>query len=65
VATLKKEFALCPSRKTSLSNAIYSNSSEFSDDVITNPTNGAQDLHENLLRIGDAWVIESKRTELN
>jgi len=43
---LKKEFALYPSRKTSLSNAIYSNSSEFSDDVITNPGNGAQDLHE-------------------
>ena len=63
---LKK--GICPSRKTSLSNAIYSNSSEFSDDVITNPTNGAQDLHENLLCIGDAafsWVIKSKRTELN
>ena len=34
---LKKEFALCPSRKTSLSNAIYGNSSEFGDDVITIP----------------------------
>jgi len=32
---LKKEFALCPSRKTSLRNAIYG--SEFSDDVITIP----------------------------
>ena len=31
----KKGIAVCPSRKTSLSNAIYGNSSEFSDDVIT------------------------------
>jgi len=36
-APYKKEFAHCPSRKTSLSNAIYGNSSEFSDDVITIP----------------------------
>jgi len=34
---LKKEFALCPSRKSSLRNAIYGNSSEFSNDVITTP----------------------------
>jgi len=61
-APYKKEFALCPSRRTSLSNAAYGNSSEFSDDVITIPTNGAQDLHENLLCIGDAafLVIKSK-----
>ena len=34
VCLIKKGFALCPSRKTSLSNAIYGNSSERSDDVI-------------------------------
>jgi len=60
---LKKEFALCPSRKTSLSNAIYGNSSVFSDDVITIP---AQDLHENLLCIRDAaFPGLSNQIELN
>ena len=38
-----------PFQKTSLSNAIYGNSSEFSDDVISPPpVNGAQDLHGNI-----------------
>jgi len=38
-----------------LSNAIYGNSSEFSSVMSSpSPTNGAQDLHENLLSIGDA-----------
>ena len=53
---------------TSLSNAIYGNSSEFRDDVITIPhyTNGAQDPHENLLCIGDATFPGlSNQNELN
>jgi len=49
-----------------LSNAIYGNSSKFSDDVITIPPNGAQDLHENLLSIGDAaFPGLSNQNELN
>ena len=36
------------------------------DDVITTPTNGSQDLHENLLRIGDAaFPGLSNQNELN
>ena len=50
---LRKEFSLCPSRKTSLSNAVYNNSREFSDDVI----DGNLLLHA--LEIWHSWVIRS------
>jgi len=54
---LKIKIAICPSRKTSLSNAIYGNSGEFSDDASPSPTSGAQDLHESLLCVGDAAFL--------
>jgi len=63
-ALKRKEFALCPSRKTSLSNAIYGNSSEFSDDVITIPSMEAMGPRtcmktSSALEMQHCWVIKS------